>query len=234
MWADFDQVSCSRALWQMWPCICSSAQILQNSCPIDSSVTIPQYGMRSWCLVMSDTGRNVICSSQFPSALLKYLSLLWKSVLLYPDDTLPLKTIIFLTSKRKAEVLNMYIFVNIYVLRIWIFSCLQCWNISYVEGWFFFLDVMFMKWNLSLIPQQTKGWFVHKFVLSPPHMALEMWDLTACLWCLTTCRWSECFKAFVFRVKHGEFSFKEYVQFIKLKHSTICGCKTQPENYKKF
>lgn len=114
---------------------------------------------------------------------------------------------IFVNLKRKAGMFNMYIFVDIYVFRIWIFSCLHqlCGRI------FFFLDVMLLKWNRFLIPQQTKGWFVLRFVLFfSPHGSLNcVWDLAACLWCLKTCRWIECLNAFVFWVNHSAFTFKE-------------------------
>lgn len=107
----------------------------QNSCPtIESVIVPPGRDVILFRLVM----RFVLL--RFPSVLLKYLSPHWKRVLLHPDDTLPLKNFFFLTSKGKRGMWNMYIFVNIYVLRIWIFSCLHqlCGRIFFLSGCYAF------------------------------------------------------------------------------------------------
>lgn len=116
--------------------------------------------------------------------------------------------IFFLISKRKAGMLNMYIFVNIYVLRIWILSCLQCWNISYVEGFSFWMLCFWNETFLSYLSRLRAGLFSNSCFFST-WLLKCVWDSAACLWCLKTCRWIKCFNAFMFRVNHSAFSFKE-------------------------
>lgn len=115
----------------------------------------------SRCLTVSDADRNEICGSPFPISSVKILVTTLEMSSSLPGRHTASQKCIFVNLKRKAGMLNMYIFVDIYVFRIWIFSCLHqlCGRI------FFFLDVMLLKWNRFLIPQQTKGWFVLRFVL---------------------------------------------------------------------
>lgn len=100
---------------------------------------------------------------------------------------------------------------------------------------------MLLKWNRFLIPQQTKGWFVLRFVLF--FFFFSTWLFKLCLG----------FSSLPFGVwKHADelnawmllcsgsitvhFLSKkmQYVQFLKWKHSTLCGCEIQSESFKNF
>lgn len=124
MRADLDQVSCFRALGQVWPCISLKIAVRWLNPWSSPRLGCDSVSVRDVWLWATQTQMRFVVL-RFPSVLLKHLSPHWKWVLLYPDDTLPLKYVFFLISKGKRGCEICIFFVNIYVLRIWIFSCLH-------------------------------------------------------------------------------------------------------------